>query len=380
MPRTILVPLDGSELSEKAIPYALALIRASGGQIIFMRAVLTASSPAPGAITFNAALREAAGDYLNRHVEATTKAGLSAEAIVVEDEAGYAILATAQQRQPDLIVMSTHGRSGLGRVVWGSVADRVLHEAAAPIFLIPRAVDVDWARTEPAHLVVPLDGSPLAEAALGPAEKLAADLKAEVVLVQAIPPETWLMTGMDAWASPELYASELHDEQVAAANKYLESKAADLNSKGIATTIVVAEWTHPTTAIRHAVERHHAHAVVVATHGRGGATRLLLGSVTDAVLRSARVPVLVVRPAAATPVPESQSMVKVDERDLLIMMSPAEVEFTRVALQHFLNSSPGRDIVRAFDLLERLYQIEAGAKPGQADVSSRTGAKAAPSR
>lgn len=245
-------------------------------------------------------------------------------------------------------------------MVWGSVADQMLHQSSVPILLVPRSVDADWARGTPPRLILPLDGSPLAEEALEPAEELARTLGAEVVLVRAVDPTTWLMGTSDPWGSYQPYAAEILAETNEAAAKYLDSVATNLLSKGIPSSVAVVDG-HAPSVIRQVAQDNHARAIVMATHGRGGAKRLLVGSVTDAVIRSARVPVLVVRPVAAPKhaVDHTTALLPArDERSLTVRMSPKEVEVVRTALQYLIGGNQaGERAVEAFDVLERFQRV-----------------------
>lgn len=364
MVHRILVPLDGSPLSEQAVPYAQALATAAKADLIFMRAVLTAGQ-AGGAASFNQSLREEGRQYLDAHQVAARRAGLHAEGHVWEDEAGYSIRQMVEIHRPDLVVMSTHGRSGLGRVVWGSVADYVLHHTTVPILMIPRGVEGGWTNMSRPRFVVPLDGSSLAEEALPIAEELARAFTGEIVLVEAAEPSAWLQ-GTDPWAaySADFSLYELGLEQTEAAGRYLDSVANTLNQKGITASVTVQN-DRAASAIRQAVRDHQARAIVMATHGRGGTTRLLMGSVTDAVVRSARVPVLVVRPVEARPESRAEEpVVREEQRNLVVSLTYPELELTRAALQQLVNNSHGEgQLVQVFDLLDRLNQVHGAKRP-----------------
>lgn len=363
MVHSILVPLDGSQLSEQVIPYAQALAKATDAELVFMRAVLTVPLRFREAVTFNTDLRETANNYLERHVEATRKDGLKAQSQVWEDEAGSAIIQMVEGRHPDLIVMSTHGRGGLERVIWGSVTDHVLHHTNVPLLVVPRGTEVSWANVTRPHFLVPLDGSPLAEEALGTAEQLARAFNGEIDLVRAIEPNTWLID--DPWAI-SVYDQSMVDierQQREQAGKYLDGLASALNAKGITASVTVVEG-NAASVIRRVARDYQAHAVVMATHGRGGATRMLLGSVADSIVRSARLPVFIVRPAGAR-VPVAQPLTsETEERTLAIALSQPELRLIRAGLQHLANSShDGKYLVDTFDLLDRLNQVEMAEHP-----------------
>lgn len=371
MLHSILVPLDGSRLSEKAIPYATSLAQAARADLIFIRAVLTLRV-APGMVTFDDRVKEQARNYLDGKVADATRMGLHAEGIVSEDEPGYAIQQIVATRRPDLMVISTHGRSGLARVVWGSVADYVLHHVSVPTFLIGQNVEPGWTAGKRPVFLVPLDGSALSFEALPIAEELAVAFHGEIALVEAIDSDTWLLSAVDPWggyALTEPMVSGLETAETDAARHHLSTVAARLTAKGIPTTFLVQEGA-AASVIRQAIKTYQAGAVVMATHGRDGATRLLLGSVTDAMVRTARVPVVVVRPQGILPPSPARRELTTDpEQTLLIPMTAPEVALTRTALQQLAQG--GRDQpdqnLQAQDLLEKLDRLQ---MKGQSDLEA----------
>ncbi len=147
MYRKILVPLDGSELAEKVLPHAEAIARCMGAEIILFRNPVYAyeaaagvaspyrRAPLPLADEREEALKEAT-DYLNKVNFNLSMRGFHVSTVVKEGACAEAIILFAREAGVDLIAMSTHGRSGLGRVVFGSVAEAVLHGAGKPVLLI----------------------------------------------------------------------------------------------------------------------------------------------------------------------------------------------------------------------------------------------------
>jgi nucleotide-binding universal stress UspA family protein len=298
--KMILVALDGSAESENSVPYAERLARSSGATLVLMRGILTVPGGLRGARSFNESLRAEAHAYLQGHCERLQATGLDCQSVIVDDEAGHAILKAAYDRNVDLIVMSTHGRGGLARALWGSVADRVMRSAPSPVLLVPHGLAGSWELGETPSLVVPLDGSAVSEASLGPAADLAADLKARLILVQSVALMP-MVIGAGGWSIHKLDASRMEVEK-AAALTYLDGIAACLKDRGVDTQVVAAEGP-AASVIQNVVSANHAHAVVMATHGRGGAFRVLMGSTAEALVRSAVAPILLVRPRAANETP-----------------------------------------------------------------------------
>ena len=289
--KTILVPLDGSDFAARAIPFARAIAQQQGGRIVLVRAVLTGLSDAAR----QAARGEIqdARDELARVAGNLRENGIAAEWLVPNDEPGWAIIEQVQQQAIDLIVMSTHGRSGLGRWVYGSVADRVLRGTSTPIMLVPPWASFNWpAIASHFRYVVPLDGSAFAQQALGPTIKLARASAGQLILLSAIQPPLIALGSSVAHGAFDTAAA------TAAAQGELTTVAQRLAVQGVQTTTEVVEGT-PTEAILDTVRLRQAHLIVMATHGRGGVTRALLGSVAEATLRRAPIPLLLVRIARA---------------------------------------------------------------------------------
>ena len=136
----ILVPLDGSPLAEEALPRATELAESSGAQLILLRAAYTHALPAVDLAEAQVKVVAEAEEYLAKVGERLAAAGLKdIERIVWYGPAAYAIIETARLHKIDLIVMTTHGRSGLGRLIMGSVAESVLRGTTTPILLLRAA-------------------------------------------------------------------------------------------------------------------------------------------------------------------------------------------------------------------------------------------------
>jgi nucleotide-binding universal stress UspA family protein len=298
MLRTILVPQDGSVLAEQAIPYAVRLARSTGATIVLVRA--TAASPLPGAdagVTERAAIARAEAE-LGAIADRLRDDGLTVNTHVFYDAADTAILTAARQEDADLIVMSTHGRSGLNRWVYGSVADAVMRAAPVPVLLVPATCTTTWAAERPLRLLVPLDGSAIAEAALGPVGELATALGAELLLTQVVELPVPMLT------DGAVYIPDWDpEEELVSARQYLEDTAAGPRATGC--TVRTEAIAGPLSVVGQAARviadtaaQEDVDVIAMATHGRGGLARLVMGSVATGVLQRASVPLLLVRPAA----------------------------------------------------------------------------------
>jgi nucleotide-binding universal stress UspA family protein len=195
-------------------------------------------------------------------------------------------------------VMTTHGRGGLERFWLGSVADELIRLCPVPLLLIgpePGPLPGPFRR-----ILVPLDGSALAEAALDPAVTLAGlEAGAELVLLQVVQPvasEVWIP---DAALAARLASVDLI-RQREGAREYLDATARRLEASGLMVRARVEEGDRVASAVLDAARDEQADLIVIATHGRSGLARLALGSVADKILRSSRTPLLVTASRSAS--------------------------------------------------------------------------------
>ena len=206
------------------------------------------------------------------------------------------IAAYARDNAVDLVVLTTHGRGILSRFWIGSVADRLVRQLEQPILLVrPQAARGAPSPAMVRRILVPLDGSPLAAAMVEPATRFGELLGAEFTLFRAVvvPPPVWLpVPGIVM--PPEAAGSPTKQELEA--TRYLHEVAQQLRLNGLTVETAVQVAPDPVAAIADYAEHHAADLIALATHGYGGAARLLLGSVADKLLRTATVPLLVWRP------------------------------------------------------------------------------------
>jgi nucleotide-binding universal stress UspA family protein len=288
MSPTLLVPLDGSPLAARAVPYAVAAARHSGGRLILMRVLMP-----PGSLREPVVQEPVARADLER-VAAQARAdtqGLPVDIEITSSLLGNVadnILVHARKRGADLVILSTHGRGGLGRWLYGSVADEVLRRADVPLLLVPPACERAWPRDSGPRMLVALDGSALSNQALGPITATARALGAEIVLLRVIAP-----SGAEAAA----YLYEDRQAEEAEARKSLELAADRLQSEGLKVSTQTAVGV-PWARIIAAAHDVGADLVAMATHGRSGVARTVMGSVATETLRHTTVPLLLVPLAA----------------------------------------------------------------------------------
>jgi nucleotide-binding universal stress UspA family protein len=195
--------------------------------------------------------------------------------------------------------MTTHGRSGLGRWLYGSVAEAVLSNSTIPVLLVRAGLastDLRDVSGKP-RLLVPLDGSPTAEQALPVAASLARVLDAEIVLVRIVPSAPASITH-ESLRLGNVRAPRPSDAYEREAETYLRDVAQRLEAEGLSVATAVGD-DHPPTGIATAGEQLGAALIIMATHGRTGLGRFVLGSVAHDVLRQATRPILLIRSSAA---------------------------------------------------------------------------------
>ena len=295
MYKTIVVPLDGSKLAESALPIAERIAAGLNARISLISIVDADLAPPAGSrrsagVAASAVAR--AEVYLRSVVErvelprgrvaASAKLAKVAEAIVEE----------AEREPATLITMSTHGRSGVGRFLLGSVADKVLHATKAPLLLFrPREGAAGKLNT----VIVPLDGSELAEKALAHALALAKALSLKVLITRVVPLHVAAVAAADpmAWLPVDADITEALQKE---AESYVAKKAQEVKAGGVTDVTTRIFTGAAATAIIDLVHSVPDSFVALTTHGRSGALRTVLGSVADRVVSHAAAPVLVVRP------------------------------------------------------------------------------------
>jgi nucleotide-binding universal stress UspA family protein len=300
----ILVPLDGSALSEAALPHAQALAKRTGAALTLVRAAHRSASPlADAAIDTQRAVAEAE-EYLESLSTKLSSQGFNVQTgVPFGGSAAAWIVEEISLRQADLVVMATHDRIGPDRWVHGSVAEAVVHRGDAPVMLI-RATDQPQANhvsdAQPA-LIVPLDGSELAEAVLPLAADLARQIGASVVLLAVIPRPGQLVAAEGGIVT---YVSADHARIETEAEAYLEACVGRVGCGGSVSVETLVRLGEPAIEIAATAQERSAAAVVMATHGRTGLVRSILGSVAGGVLHRSTTPVVLTRPHELRPAEE----------------------------------------------------------------------------
>ena len=302
VPDPILVPLDGSPLAEQGLSCALTLARGLPAELVLFRAVWLPpdvrerlDGSAVELDTITARLEAEADDYLAGLVQQLADAGLSARPVVQRGAPAEAILDYAARTGVDQIVMATHGYSGIKRWTHGSVAERVLQAASVPLLLVragEQEAAGDW-QTPMMHcrrILVPLDGSPLAEQILPTVTTIARALDAELILFQ-VP-----IAQISGWVMGEWYlpVHDVLDTAAEEARVYLGTVAARLEALGLEVSAATSIGAVASCIVEYA-EANGVDLIAMCTHGRTGLARWALGSVADRVLRAGGTPLLLVR-------------------------------------------------------------------------------------
>jgi len=285
MPHRILVPLDGSELAEHAVPWADELAAALQANVELLEVLpLTVDwaeqqTDRPGPAT----------DDLQRARGLVTKAA-HVEGISLHGSPAPVIVARAQASGATLVVLSSHGRSGLARAVMGSVAADVLRDSSVPVVIVP--AETDAVPSAPRRVLVPLDISEYARTVLDWVGPLARELGWTLILcaVADLPPQPLVVQG----AAIPLPTGHIHTPVEMAT--YLEGVAAGLQAQGFNTEIQVL-LGEPGPAIAEKAVEWQAGLIAMSTHGRHGIERWALGSITEEVIQNARLPVLAFHPS-----------------------------------------------------------------------------------
>jgi nucleotide-binding universal stress UspA family protein len=306
--RNILVPLDGSARAEQAVGLAHSVAKSGEGRITLVQVVNNFDplmiNPYVIDITGDngkkiVASRVAkASEYLTRVAEGVNASRVSGVGTkVLRGNAAEALCALASDGY-DLVVMSTHGRTGLTRALLGSVAMAVVREAHLPVMLINDHQQADYPKGDYRirTILVPLDGTALAEQALPPAVGLAKSSHAKLLLLKVL----IARDKSEVYIVHEVGREEAENYDYVLGNtdlddyRYLEEVSARYIPAEIAYTTIACAG-QPAQDIISTLDDHHADLVVMATHARAGLHRIIAGSVAERVVSQASVPVLLLR-------------------------------------------------------------------------------------
>jgi nucleotide-binding universal stress UspA family protein len=313
MIRSILVPLDGSTFGEHALPLAISMARRLNASLnlIHVHSFMDATYAELQVFdnTLDQQLRITERDYL-RAIQKKVQDRVSVPVTVrnVEGDIATAIREQAESLRSTWVVMTTHARGPIGRYWLGSVADELVRSLPIPLILVhPGDGQLDLTQ-EPAirHMLIPLDGTPLAEQIFEPALALGQAMRSDYTLLRVVTPAYVAPIAVE----PAIFGSVAADlmervERAQAALKkeadsYLDKAAQEVlrRSEGATVQMRVVVDEQPGVAILDNAKPP-IDMIAIETHGRGGLSRLPMGSVADKVIRGSKLPILVHKPTIA---------------------------------------------------------------------------------
>ncbi len=315
--RHILVPLDGSSLAEQALPLAARLAKASGGVLTLLRITNPAIEYGPYLAQPFAYMEDVidedlanAQHYLEQVERSDVLKGVRIHREVISGEIAQSILDFSQNHALDILVMCSHGRTGFKRWALGSIAQKVARYSTKPVLVVNggHATQVAATSTRPISVLVALDGSPLAETALLPAAQLCVSLntpdKGRLHLIRVVQ----LVQALRDEAAEAINA--MNEQTIAEARAYLQKvehrfQGGDLAmfhlnvTASIATSYdtadILVQEAEQGECCDDGTEHEGCDIIALATHGRGGLQRWVMGSVAERVLGSTKLPMLIVR-------------------------------------------------------------------------------------
>jgi nucleotide-binding universal stress UspA family protein len=300
----LLVTLDGSEFGEHALPFARSIAERSGASVNLSHVRccdppddLLQNTPfqyeGVSMELYDERHEEEQRRYLSERVAGLQRdlPGAEVSSSLLEGYVTEALNRHAREMDADLIVMTTHGRTGVSRAWLGSVADSLVRHSSFPLLVIRPMEDGETfpeARFD--HVLIPLDGSPIGENILEPSLELGRAMGSRATLLHVVAPH--LSIGARVAPLPAGHFKNRLEE----AEQYLARVRTGLEDQGIETDVVIDSHIAPARAILAAAEDKDVDLIALATHGYTGVKRAILGSVTDKVLRASRWPLLLKRP------------------------------------------------------------------------------------
>ena len=293
MIKRILVGLDGSPIAEGVLPFVELLARGLEAEVTLLHATTLPRLLTGGPITALDEVARAnirrAETYLAERRATLEAAGIRARSALREGAAPVELVGYAEREGMDCIALATHGRSGLARWIHGSVADRVLHTTKTPVLLVGPDVSRPTTPRSLTRVVVPLDGSDVAESALPMAETLADCFSVPLVLLHVVE-----LAGLDFVSEHDTLAflTELEEDTRA----YLTRVATARGRAGRRIESLVLVGSPAGGIVGYAADQPGA-MTVMTTHARRGLSALALGSVARRTVQHVRGPVLLLRPS-----------------------------------------------------------------------------------
>ncbi|MGB7116249.1 MAG: universal stress protein [Anaerolineales bacterium] len=291
-PKHILVPLDGSEFAEQALPAAEALCTAYEGRLTLLTVKQKESflKSIHFSLTFKGKRLSINGEretYLQKIENSLEAKGIEVDHIIRTGKVAESINGLVKEIGVDMVVISSHGRSGVSRLLLGSVANQVLQQATYPIMVVHPIEGVTPAVPKFKKLLVTLDGSEFAERVLP-------YVKASVIFESVV-----LLISVPQVPEAEMYGAvvneirELRKHAETEAKEYLDGVSTNLQKAGVNTTVIVT-GSRPAQTIISVAQKEKVDVIMMATHGRGGMDSLIIGSVAERIVQNTCCPVFLV--------------------------------------------------------------------------------------
>ena len=310
MYKKILVPLDGSELAEKVLPYVIQLTSRFQAETVLLHVYAAGESQPLG--MSKAYIRHTAEKVREQLQEIAPKSKLSGGNVpilirseVIAGDVASSILIYAEESKIDLIIMSKHGHSGIGHWLMGSVAHKVFSVSRIPVLIIhPMNMDNIVQSGWPRNVLVPLDGSKMSETALSYVEDLfnQGQYGGEVTLVKVSEPPDLIA---DYPAAIMRLSWDEHVKQAKSVAKevslfYLGEIQKKMEAKGIKVNIEVVLGENSIPAITRYIREHPFDLVAMTTHGHSRMSVWPWGHVADRIIQVNIKPLLLIRPPVNT--------------------------------------------------------------------------------
>lgn len=296
MTRTVLVPLDGSEASEESLGIAQQIRERQGGVLKLVSVVEVTNEFDAWIETAPFTLEDELDSWLDERrdylKEVASRLGEGIETEVRVGRPAPEISAAAEAAGDAVIVMASHGRGGLQQFVLGSVALSVVHDVHCPVVVVHMQ---DGAGKPPSSLdsvLLPTDGSSFSESVIDEALDILGEPKPEVRLLQVLEHPGWAERSMNAGL-----VSQYLDASRQASQDHLDKISAKLSERGYTASAELRSGS-AADGILESARDNGVDLIAMATHGRGGVGRLLLGSVAQRVLNRTNVPLLLIHPEA----------------------------------------------------------------------------------
>jgi nucleotide-binding universal stress UspA family protein len=287
--RTVVIALDRSDLSARALPFAQQVAQLWRGRLVLVHALVSRDEHA--AVPVEVELRSIVRDL--------NALGITADAVIRRASPAQAIADVVREREADLIVMASHQRHGLNRWLRGSITEDVLARTQAPLVMIPgEGAPIFGPRR---RILVPLDGSPTGEAALDFLRGRSTNGPIELLLLRVVS-QMPVVVGVDATFSVQALSPADLEGELQEAREYAARLADSITDSSVVVRHEVIEAAAPVArVIQEAAAHHHADLIALGTHAKTGVSRMVLGSVSEEILEGSRIPVLLVHPTRGTP-------------------------------------------------------------------------------